>query len=267
MRFHFARSVLEQLLKEGVLQREVSMLAVCAGEAEKELFSSLGFTNVTLSGLYEGGDAGALEPFAWSVQDAQNLTFDDESFDFCFVSDGIHHCASPHRAILEMYRVSREGILVFDSRDSVLMRLANALNLSPVYELEAVVFNDFERGGVDNTHVPNHIYRLTEREFKKTIRSYHPIGKHRFRFFYGLNLPYEQADLRKTNWKRIAIRLAEPFVKLGTRLFKRQCNSFAMIALKPRLPDDLWPWLELEEGTITFKRDYARKKFATTEPR
>ncbi len=262
MRYAFAKSVLEQLLKEGVIRRDVSMLAVCAGEAEKELFSSLDFTNVTLSGLYEGGVEGTLAPFTWSVQDAQNLTLEGESFDFCFVSDGIHHCASPHRAILEMYRVSRKGILVFDSRDSLLMRLANALNLSPIYELEAVVFNDFQRGGVNNTHVPNHIYRLTEREFKKTIRSYHPIGEHHFRFFYGLNLPYEQADLRKSHWKRLAVRIGEPFVKLFTRIFKRQCNSFAMIALKPRLPDDLWPWLELKDGAITFKRDYARKKFA-----
>ena len=261
MRYAFAKSVLEQLLKEDVIRRDASILAVCAGEAEKEIFSSLHFINVTLSGLYEGGLEGTLALFTWRVQDAQNLTFEGETFDFCFVSDGIHHCASPHRAILEMYRVCREGILVFDSRDSFLMRLANALDLSPIYELEAVVFNDFERGGVNDSHIPNHIYRMTEREFKKTIRSYHPIGEHHFRFFYGLNLPYEQAALRKSHWKWFAVRLADPFVKLFTRVFKRQCNSFAMIALKPRVPNDLWPWLELKDGVIAFKRNYARKKF------
>lgn len=251
---------MEQLVAEGVLRLDDAVLAVCAGEAEQELFSALQFTNVTLSGLFEGGEATA-SPFRWSLQDAQHLTFGDKTFDFCFVSDGIHHCASPHRALLEMYRVCRTGILVFDSRDSLLMRLANALNLSPVYELEAVVFNDFERGGVDNTHIPNHIYRMTEREFKKTIRSYDPVGQHRFRFFYGLNLPYAQADLRKSGWKRLAIRVAGPFVKLFTRLFKRPCNSFAMVALRPRLPGELWPWLEFEAGEIRFNRAYAQKKF------
>jgi hypothetical protein len=41
-----------------------------------------------------------------------------------------------------------------------------------------------------------------------------------------------------------------------TRLFKKQCNTFAMVALKPRVPDDLWPWLALDDGRVRFNRSY-----------
>ena len=43
----------------------------------------------------------------------------------------------------------------------------------------------------ENGPTPNHIYRWTEREFKKTIRSCDPTGEHGFQFHYGLNMPYE----------------------------------------------------------------------------
>ena len=168
MRYHFAKSVLEQLLKEGVLHLEVSILAVCADDSEKELFSALEFTNVTLSGLYEGDAEGTLAPFAWSVQDAQNLTFEDASFDFCFVSDGIHHCASPHRAILEMYRVSREGILVFDSRAG--QPRVRSLNV------DEVLGDDF--------------FRAVEHEFSHALRE---MGDYPFAHLMNLTMHFEEA--------------------------------------------------------------------------
>jgi ubiquinone/menaquinone biosynthesis C-methylase UbiE len=56
-----------------------------------------------------GGDEFA--PFSWSFQDAEQLSFEDEAFDYVFVHAGLHHCASPHRALLEMYRVARRGIM------------------------------------------------------------------------------------------------------------------------------------------------------------
>jgi ubiquinone/menaquinone biosynthesis C-methylase UbiE len=47
------------------------------------------------------------------------MAFDDNSFDFAIVHNGLHHCYSPHRGLLELYRVSRQGILVFEPRDTL----------------------------------------------------------------------------------------------------------------------------------------------------
>jgi SAM-dependent methyltransferase len=264
VRTPFVESVLKELLEDGVLATTDSVIAVCAGTRERDLFAQLGFTNVLITNLDDRiTDQGAFAPFGWSVQDAQNLSVPDASFDFAFVADGLHHCSSPHTALLEMYRVSRKGLVAVESRDNLLMRVATSVGLSPEYELEAVVDNDFEWGGVDNTAIPNYIYRWTEGEFKKTISSFDPSGKHVFRFFYGLNLPFEQAKIKKTNAKLYAIRLTEPLVKAFTGIFKKQRNTLAMVALKPRLPDDLWPWLAIGREGIELDRTYAGAHFKT----
>lgn len=264
MRTPFVESVLVELLQEGAIATTDSVVAICAESRERDLFAKLGFTNVLITNLDDRiTDEAAFAPFAWSLQDAQNLSVPDASFDVAFVADGLHHCSSPHKALLEMYRVSRKGLVVVESRDNLLMRAATSVGLSPQYELEAVVGNDFKWGGVDNTPIPNHIYRWTEAEFKKTLSSFDPSGKHVFRFFYGLNLPFEQAKIKKTNAKLYAVRLAEPLVKAFTGIFKRQRNTLAMVAMKPRLPQDLWPWLTMGSEGIEFDRDHAAAHFKT----
>ncbi len=261
MRASFVESILVALLKDGTVRESDSILTVCAGIAEHALFNKLGFANVLVTNLDERMHAGQFAPFRWSREDAQCLSFADGSFDVAFVADGLHHCRSPHRALVEMYRVARRVVIVVESRDSATMRLANRLGLSPSYELESVIDHDFAYEGVDNTPIPNFIYRWTEVEFKKVIKSFNPLGKHGFRFFYGLNLPYEMAGLRKSGLKLSLLYFAAPIAKLVTFLFKRQCNSFAMVATKPNIPADLWPWLQEDGDEIVFNRAFAEKHF------
>jgi SAM-dependent methyltransferase len=254
--------VLSDLLDDGVVTPSDSILTVCAGSGERDLFARLEFTDVLITNLDDRiPDGDPFDPFAWKRCDAQDLKLPDDSFDFAFVADGLHHCSSPHRALLEMYRVARKGLIVVESRDNLLMRIAARAGLTPEYEVEAVVDNEFRWGGVDNTSIPNYIYRWTESEFKKTINSFNPAGRHRFRFFYGLNLPFEQAKMKKSSAKLHAIRVAEPLVKGFTGLFRKQRNTLAMVALKPRVPHDLWPWLTTSRGAIEPDRDYARAHF------
>jgi hypothetical protein len=86
-------------------------------------------------------------------------------------------------------------------------------------------------------------------------------GDHTFRFFYAPNLPYARAEMKKGHFKLRVLQLTEPVLGAFTRIFKKQCNSFAMIALKPRIPDDLWPWLAVEDGRVHFNRGYAEGRF------
>jgi SAM-dependent methyltransferase len=265
MRAPFTESVLEELLADGTISRSDQIIAVCAGVRERDIFLRCGFQDVTITNLDHSGSGDRFPPFQWSYQDAHDLNYDDNSFDFAFVTDGLHHCSSPHRAMLEMYRVARRGIIVIESRNSLLMRTANRLGLSPEYEVEAVVGSEFKSGGVNNTDIPNYIYRWTESDFEKAIRSFDPMGKQDFRFFYGLNLPYELAGWKKSSLKFYVVKVADPLLRGFTRVFKRQCNTLAMIALKPRIPDDLWPWLKLQNGNVVFNADYAGQHFKEIE--
>ena len=104
------------------------------------------------------------------------------SFDAVIVDAGLHHCHSPHRALLEMYRVARKCAVAFEARDSLLMRAAIRAGLTEEFERSAISA-DRMRGGVADTGIPNFVYRWTEREVKKTIASYEPARIPQISFF------------------------------------------------------------------------------------
>jgi SAM-dependent methyltransferase len=233
MRLPFVVKVLKSLIRKNILVPEFhSVLAICADSSERALFDSLAVKNVHAVGF----SAQSSPNESWSEksihQDAMNLDFPSSSFDWGFVSDGLHHCSSPHEALLELYRISRLGIIVFESRDNLLQRLAEILLWpSQSYEISAVQANQYRSGGVNNTSVPNYIYRWTEREFKKTISSYNPTGPHKYHFYYGLNLPVRYP---------IVSALSSLVLKPLTLLLPQQSNSFCMISLKPT---ETYPWI------------------------
>jgi SAM-dependent methyltransferase len=240
MRAGFVESVADALLADGTLARSDSVLAVCAGKRERDLLADRGFTDAVISNLEAEAD---MAPFAWSRQDAQDIDLDDGSFDFCVVVAGLHHCASPHRALVEMYRVARKGILVIGARDGLLTRAAVRLGAASRYELDAVAAHDGRAGGVNDTSVPNFIYRWKEDEFRKVIRSADPTGEPSFRFFYALDVPGRVP----------AASVVETVLRTAARVAPRLANTMAMVALRPAR---LWPWLTRAEGEVTFDRGY-----------
>lgn len=66
--------------------------------------------------------------------DAENLPFQDGSFDYAFVHDGLHHLQEPHRAIAEMARIARRGIMVTEPADAAITKLMIRLRLLKPYE-------------------------------------------------------------------------------------------------------------------------------------
>ena len=98
---------------------------------------------MTISNVDESVAAEELAPYAWSYQDAENLDYPDGSFDIAVVSAGLHHCRSPHRALLELYRVA--SVLALE-HDSALMRVAVKLGAVDDYELAAVAAHGYRRG-------------------------------------------------------------------------------------------------------------------------
>jgi SAM-dependent methyltransferase len=240
MRAGFVESVTDTLLADGLLARSDRVLAVCAGQRERDLLAERGFTRVTITNLETEGD---MAPFAWSRQDAQQLEFANQSFDFALVVAGLHHCPSPHAALAEMYRVARKGILAIEARDGVLTKTAVRLGLASAYELRAVAAHEYRAGGVNDTSVPNYVYRWTEAEFRKTIRSADPTGDPSFRFFYALDVP-ERKPIASA---------ARPVLTTLARVFPRLSNTIAMIALHPVR---LWPWLTREGAQVVFDRRY-----------
>jgi len=263
-RSSFYRRVLEQLLDEGVIRPDMSVLVVAGGPADRDAFRELGFTQVTISNVDEQVAAEELEPYEWSFQDAEALTFPDGSFDLTVVSAGLHHCRSPHRALLELYRVARVAALALESRDSALMRVAVKLGAVDEYELAAVAAHGLRSGGVANTSTPNYVYRWSEREVEKTVASFAPHARHRIHFFREFELPEALIEIDRGARANV-LRMARPVVTMVTRMLPRQGNLFAFLIEKPRLPRDLQPWMRVEQGELLPDADVVGRRYGTTK--
>jgi SAM-dependent methyltransferase len=183
-------SFYKNTINKWILNKNASILVVGGGETDRDVFIDLGFENVVISNLDSRLKGDEFAPYQWNFQRAEELTYDDLEFDFVVVHAALHHCETPHRALLEMYRVAKIGLIAFESRDSLLMNFLEKIELSPTYEHIAVYYNDGKFGGVNNTEIPNYIYRWTEREIQKTISSYAPFAKHQFLYQYGNDIPF-----------------------------------------------------------------------------
>lgn len=257
------QEIIEQLLDTGVLDRQMRVLVVCGGDADRDALQACGLRNVVISNLDTRMDGDEFAPFDWSFQDAEELSFDDDTFDFALCHWGLHHCYSPHRAVQEMYRVSRKGILFFEPCDNLLTRLGVTLHVGQRYEHAAVFYNDNAYGGVRNSPIPNYIYRWTEREVIKTISALAPYGEHRFEFFYRMRIPWTQLKGRKNNLFYYAVALARPLLKAFEVVFPRQSNNFAALVLKPNLPGDLHPWLRQDNGAVELDESWLDRRYGT----
>jgi SAM-dependent methyltransferase len=255
MDIDFNKKTFEKMEKMGLIGKQDSILVVGGLKPERDLFVFLGFKNVTISNIINM-ESGAFSPFGYIQQDARRLNFPCGSFDFVFVSASLHHCSSPVGALLEMYRVAKKGIVLTEARDSFVMRLAQRLKIVRSYECEAITGGNIKSGGVDNTEIPNYVYRWTERELEKIVSSFNPVGNHKFLFFYKFSPSFSQARLAGNNLRYFALKFTAILFEPVALLFKKQSNFFSAVILKPRIPADLFPWLKAEGGKVVFNREF-----------
>ena len=229
--------------------RRASILVVAGGANDRDVLHRLGFVNVVLSNLALNMNPADVSPFRWSRQDVEALNYVEGEFDFVVVHAGLHHCRSPHRGLLEMYRVARKAVVAFEPPDNLAVRAMMRIGLAQTYENAAVRSNDGKGGGVNNTATPNFVYRFTEREIEKAVQSFAPIAHHRFNYAYGYDEPTPEF-IGKRGIKHGAVRLLMPLYRLLGLCFPKQGNLFAFRIGKPKLPEDLLPWLVVKDGIM-----------------
>ncbi len=240
-----------------------SSILVCGGGTlDKSIFEKAGFKNVTISNLDSRMNENEYNPFKWKYENAESLSFNSGSFDFVVIHAAIHHASSPHRVLTEKYRVARKGVLAFESRDSTIMRFFEKSGLAQVYEHSAVFYNDCKYGGVNNTEIPNYIYRWTEREIEKTISAYAPYCKHKFTYKYATAFPCTPQSENKGQIKVILLKLIRPFFYVFVKIFPRQQNMFSFYIEKPVISESHFPWLIVNNsGSVVFNKEWGSKRY------
>lgn len=247
----FYLKTLQALVAKGTLDPDASTLVVAGGQKDRAALLAAGFTNVTISNLDTRMKGYEFAPYAWALTDAEQISFDDNSYHQVIDHMGLHHCGSPHRALLEMYRVASQFVLVFENRDSFTLRLATRLGVVPDYEIDAVVGNDHKFGGFRNTAIPNFIYRWTEREVRKVIATIDPAHKVSIEFFYNLRYPSERINSFRGAKRLVLQCLKLPFT-IYAMMLPRQANEFGF-CIKKR-DRALQPWIDAKSGNLALDR-------------
>jgi len=245
----FYMDLLRGLLVKGTLSPAHSILVLCGEQMDAEVFSALGCRDVTVTNL-DGRHAGTWSTGArWERQDAENPAYDDGAFDWVVVHLGLHHCRQPHKALCEMYRIARRGVVVVEPCENPMVGAGRRLGIGQEYEVHAVAAHAVRYGGVNNSPIPNHVYRWTLGEVRRTIASYAP--EYRPLISARSHLVVHWSDLRrKRNPARFALMLLlYPFLRLGSLVFPGIGNNLGICIEKPG-DTRLQPWLIRAEGRL-----------------
>ena len=252
-----------KILTELIPDKNASILVCGGGILDKTIMETAGFRNVTISNLDSRMAEDAYAPYKWKYENAEALSCADESFDYTVIHAAVHHTSMPHKVLIELYRVAKKGVLAVEARDSAVMRLLERSGVSQVYEHAAVYYNDCRYGGVNNSDIPNYVFRWTEREIEKTIRSYAPCRQPKFAFRYATAFPATLRLEKGGGMKVFLFTIARPFYWLFTKFFPKQQNLFAFYIEKPNLDNGLFPWLifDSKENKIKFNKAWGDNRY------
>jgi len=112
----------------------------------------------------------------YRLENAENLSFLDEEFDFSFCKEAFHHFPRPYIALYEMLRCTKNAIIFTEPRDwipSPIPRRILQLVKNFLKKLTGKNLLHSDEGNYEE--VGNYIYTISEREFQKIA--------------LGLNLP------------------------------------------------------------------------------
>ena len=114
--------------------------------------------------LKEGKELGFIEHYA--KENAENLSFADDEFDFVYCKEAYHHCPRPMIALHEMIRVARIGVALTEPRDGLIYNNPVSIISDNLTNLLRKIFGKtIYRHGFESSG--NYVYSISEREIEK----------------------------------------------------------------------------------------------------
>ena len=111
----------------------------------------------------------------YSEENAENLSFSDESFDYVLIKEAFHHCPRPWIALHEAFRVCKKGIILIEPNDinlystGIRKRFFRKLKLIIKFLLGKNIY----QSGYSFEPVGNFIYSTNQRELEKFLLGMH----------------------------------------------------------------------------------------------
>jgi len=112
---------------------------------------------------------------SFSSQNAEQLSYNDDHFDYLLCKEAYHHFPRPYAALYEMIRVAKKGIVVIEPQDPVSKMAGMLFFLNILSAFKNNFANLLWKNRFSYEPVGNFVYKISEREIEK--------------FAAGLNLP------------------------------------------------------------------------------
>ncbi len=130
-------------------------------------------TDISDKLLKIGHEKGFIRDF--SQQNAENLNFEDNSFDYLLIKESFHHFPRPWLALHEAFRVCKKGVILIEPNDE------SSLFLDIIKKIMGKSVYNFEPVG-------NFVYKLNNNELEKFALGMH----YRYVGFVKINTSYEK---------------------------------------------------------------------------
>ena len=164
-------------------------------------------TDISDTLLREAKSAGLIKDFR--KENAESLSFADESFDYVLCKESYHHFPRPMKALYEMLRVARRAVMMIEPNDQTLVQ--GAVSTSSRMLKDAVKrllrrridYHNFESSG-------NYAYAISRREMEKVALG---IGLQTVAFkgindYYLPGVEFERADPANRLFKEVSGKIA-----------------------------------------------------------
>jgi SAM-dependent methyltransferase len=268
-RGQFAR-VLAAYVRKCKIDVSGHTLIVGGSLEDVKVLRGIGFRRMTLSNIQPVPQSMIPQEYGRDIDtvsaDVENMELASDSYDFVIAHDVLHHCRSPHVALGEMLRVSRRHVAILELNDSLCMTTLVKMKFTFPYEVTAVVYHNYESGGVRDSCIPNFAYRWNRNDMFKAVSSFLPEREFDLHVHSYWDFNVDGKDLTRRKQTRLHI-----FTDvLGPEGFVRTLRSLQPIL--NRLPlvhgqgnkffcciekkNDLKPWLTREGNTIVFNRKF-----------
>jgi len=190
----------------------------------------------------------------YKVENAEDLSFSDDEFDFSFCKESYHHFPRPALALYEMLRVAKTAVVLIEPNDPNVVMPSVMANFSPILKtIRRVIKNRIKLMfgksipyyfGKYET-VGNYVYSISEREIEKIalgldlpVIAFKGINDH-----YIQGVEFEKATEKSTMFGKVKSEIA----KLDKKAEKGLVNYGLLIAIIFKNPIDETLMRELNE--------------------
>jgi len=105
---------------------------------------------------------------SYSKQNAEYMSFDDDTFDYVMCKEAYHHFPRPYMAMYEMLRVCKKAIIVIGEPIDILSKMSSLVLAKNILDkINPMLINTLWKNRFSFEEVGNYVYKVSEREVEK----------------------------------------------------------------------------------------------------